>query len=46
MKRAVIEVRLVGEAQTESNVTIKGEIMKESIIAWCNWIEMVKVMES
>ena len=46
MKKAVIEVRLVDEAQTESNETIKREIRKESFIAWCKEIEKVKIAES
>ena len=46
MKKAVIEVRLVDEAQTERNEKIKREIRKESIIAWCKEIERVTITES
>lgn len=46
MKKAVIEVRLVDEAQTESNETIERAIRKESIIAWCKEIEKVTITES
>ena len=46
MKKGVIEVRLVDEAQTESNETIEREIGKESIIACCKEIEKVMITES
>lgn len=42
MKKAVIEVRLVDEAETESNETIEREIREESIIPWCREIEITE----
>ncbi|MFQ6080896.1 MAG: hypothetical protein ACE5OW_04440 [Candidatus Bathyarchaeia archaeon] len=51
MKKAVIEIRLVDEAQTESNETIEEEIRNEIsrsiiLIPWCKEIERVKITES
>jgi hypothetical protein len=46
MKKAVIKVRLVDEAETESSETLEREIREESIIVWCREIEKIEITES